>query len=153
MMNDELFISVIAVLVGGLFAWAFRVLPQEKWQIIAALPRVKNEAGVWRGLNLTYYGFFQATSNTLAVMMLLILLGSIGIPAIVSFALAISLFAICWPSSRLIARAVEKKNYTFTIGGALFVGVMITPWVILLMNAMLASRNGNGLPMIPTLAA
>src|SRR5262249_35618987 len=53
----------------------------------------------------------------------------------------------------VIARTVEKKKYTFTIGGALFVGVIVTPWIIQLMNATVSSLFGKKIPMIPALAA
>jgi hypothetical protein len=152
-MSNELFVILLANLFGGSFTWAFRTLPQEKWQIIAAVPQAKEIDGLWRGLNLTYYGFFQATSNSLAAVMMLILLGAIGIPAGETFCLMIAIFAICWPSSRLIASLVEKKSYTFTIGGALFAGAIATPWVIQLMNATIADAFGKRMPVIPTLAA
>jgi hypothetical protein len=152
-MSNELFVILLATLFGASFTWAFRTLPQEKWQIIAAVPQEKETGGLWRGLNFTYYGFFQATSNSLAAVMMLILLGAIGIPAAETFCLMIATFAICWPSSRLIARLVEKKNYTFTIGGALFAGVITTPWIIQLMNFALADSFGKRIPVIPTLAA
>jgi len=148
-MNNELFVILLAVLFGSFFTWAFKSLPREQWQIIAAVPMVKNTTGQWQGLNLTYYGFFQATSNTLGVAMAIVLLGAIGIPAIRTFALAAALFAICWPAARIVARVVEKKKYTFTIGGALFVGVIAGPWIIQSMNATL----GGKMPVIPTLAA
>ncbi|MGH9843128.1 MAG: hypothetical protein ACREEM_30690 [Blastocatellia bacterium] len=104
-MNNELFVLSLALVFGAFFVWAFRALPREQWQIIAAVPRMKTEAGAWQGLNLTWYGFFQATSNTLAVAILLVLLGAIGIPALETFALVTVVFAVCWPASRLIALA------------------------------------------------
>jgi hypothetical protein len=152
-MINELFVILLAALFGASFAWAFRTLPQEQWQIIAAVPTAKETDGLWRGLNLTYYGFFQATSNSLAGVMMLILLGAIGIPAAETFCLMIAIFAICWPSSRLIARLVEKKSYTFTIGGASFAGAVATPWIIQLMNHTIADSFGKRMPVIPTLAA
>jgi hypothetical protein len=152
-MSNELFVIILATLFGASFIWAFRTLPQEKWQIIAAVPQAKETNGLWRGLNLTYYGFFQATSNSLAAVIMLILLGAIGIPAAETFCLMIAIFAICWPSSRLIARLIEKKNHTFTIGGALFTGVITTPWIIQLMNVTIADAFGKRMPVIPTLAA
>jgi hypothetical protein len=152
-MSNELFVILLASLFGASFTWAFRTLPQEKWQIIAAVPQAKETNGLWRGLNLTYYGFFQATSNSLAAVMMLTLLGAIGIPAAETFCLMIAVFAICWPSSRLIARMVEQKSYTFTIGGAMFAGAITSPWTIQLMNITVADTLGKKMPVIPTLAA
>jgi hypothetical protein len=152
-MSNELFVILLASLFGASFTWAFRTLPQEKWQIIAAVPQEKETDGLWRGLNLTYYGFFQATSNSFAAVMMLILLGAIGIPAAEGFCLMIAIFVICWPSSRLIARLVEKKKHTFTIGGAMFAGAITSPWIIQLMNLSIADAFGKRMPVIPTLAA
>jgi hypothetical protein len=151
--SNELFVILLATLFGASFIWAFRTLPQEKWQIIASVPKAKEAEGRWQGLNLTYYGFFQATSNSLAAVMMLILLGAIGIPAAETICLMIAIFVICWPSSRLIARLVEKKNYTFTIGGAMFAGSITAPWIISLLNVTIADAIGKRIPVIPALAA
>jgi hypothetical protein len=77
-MSNELFLALLALTFAAIFAWAFRVLPREHWQILAALPRHKTETGEWQGLNLTFYGFFQATSNTLGIVVLFVLLGGGG---------------------------------------------------------------------------
>ncbi|MBO0720522.1 MAG: prolipoprotein diacylglyceryl transferase [Blastocatellia bacterium] len=152
-MSNELFLILLATLFGASFTWAFKTLPQENWQIIASVPKTKDAEGRWRGLNLTYYGFFQATSSTLGVVMMLILLGAIGVPWWETFILLIAIFAICWPSSRLIARLVEKKQHTFTIGGALFAGTIVAPWIIQLINLGIADAFGKRLPVTPALAA
>ncbi|MGH9937854.1 MAG: prolipoprotein diacylglyceryl transferase, partial [Blastocatellia bacterium] len=134
-MTIELFIISLAITFAVCFVWAFNRLPRERWQMIAAVPTVKGESGDWRGLNLTFYGFFQATANVFAVATVFVLLGAINVPAACVFVLISALFAVCWPSSRWIARAVEKKSYTFTVAGALFVGAIGAPWLIHLMNA------------------
>ncbi len=152
-MSIELFLIILAALFAVLFAWAFRVLPQEQWQIIAAIPLSKTDRGDWHGLNLTYYGFFQATSNALAVAIMFVLLGAVGVNAKAVFALIIILFAVCWPAAKLIARVVEKKKHTFTIGGAIFVGVLIAPWVIELLNRTMSDELGGSIPAIPAMAA
>jgi hypothetical protein len=152
-MTIELFIISLAIIFAVCFAWAFNNLPRERWQIIAAVPTVKSESGAWRGLNLTFYGFFQATANIFAVAMIFVLLGAINVPANCVFVLISALFAVCWPSSRWIAKAVEKKPYTFTVAGAVFVGAVVAPWLIHLINATMSGWLGGGLPVIPTLAA
>jgi hypothetical protein len=148
-MTNGLFLASLAATFGALFLWAFRALPRERWQIIAAVPVVKTGSGAWQGLNLTWYGFFQATSNALAFAILLLLLGAIGVPVLDTFALLGAVFAVCWPASRLIARAVEKKKHTFTVGGAVFVGALVAPWLLHGINAVFNKR----LPVIPALAA
>src|SRR5262249_23684661 len=152
-MTIELFIISLAIALAVCFAWAFNWLPRQRWQMIAAVPTVKSESGDWRGLNLTFYGFFQATANVFAVATVFVLLGAINVPALQVFVLISAIFVICWPSSRWIARAVEKKAYTFTVGGAIFVGVLVTPWLIHLMNATISDWLGERLPIIPAFAA
>ncbi len=152
-MSAELFLGILASLFAGLFTWAFRALPQERWQILAAVPRNKTAAGEWQGLNLTFYGFFQGASNAIAAAMAFALLGAIGVTANAVFALLAITFALCWPASRLIARAVEKKANTFTVGGAVFVGGLTAPWIIKLLDATLAETLGGELPLIPATAA
>jgi hypothetical protein len=152
-MSAELFLVVLATLFAALFAWAFRALPQERWQFLAVMPVGKSSAGEWQGMNLTFYGFFQATSNTLAVVIVFALLGSIGVNANAVLALIAITFALCWPAARLIARVVEKKAYTFTIGGAVFAGALMAPWIIQSLNATQAKALGGDVPVVPALAA
>jgi hypothetical protein len=152
-MSNKLFVILLSIGYAASLIWAFRTLPREKWQIFAAVPRTKDPTGRWQGLNLTYYGLFMATSNTLAAVILIVLLGAIGIPPLKVFMLMAVILGLCWPASRIIARLVEKKNHTFTVGGALFVGVMTTPWIIESINAALGGSDGKRFPAIPTLAA
>ena len=59
-MHNWLFILSKALLLAPLFIWSFRELPDERWQIICAIPVRKMADGSWQGLNLTYYGLFNA---------------------------------------------------------------------------------------------
>src|SRR5262245_53173162 len=152
-MSAELFLIVLAALFAALFAWAFRALPQERWQFLAVMPVGKTAAGEWRGLNLTFYGFFQATSNALAVVIVFTLLGAVGVTATAIFALIAITFALCWPASKLIARVVEKKDHTFTVCGAVFAGGLMAPWIIQSLNAAQARALGGDIPVVPALAA
>jgi hypothetical protein len=152
-MSAELFLVVLAALFAALFAWAFRALPQERWQFLAVMPVGKTAAGEWRGLNLTFYGFFMAMSNALATVIVFALIGAIGVTAKAVFALIAITFALCWPASKLIARAVEKKAYTFTVGGAVFAGALAAPWIIEALNAAQARALGGEIPVVPALAA
>jgi hypothetical protein len=52
-MINELFVILPATLFGASFTWAFRTPPQERWQIIAAVPHAKETDGLSRVLNLT----------------------------------------------------------------------------------------------------
>lgn len=150
-MSSELFLMTLAALFAALFAWAFRTLPREHWQILAAVPQRKNETGEWVGVNLTFYGFFQAASNTLGVAVLFLLLGAVGVAPVATLSLILFVFLLCWPAARIVARVVERKAHTFTIGGALFVGALATPWIIVMLNKSL--HSGNQVPVLPALAA
>src|SRR5262245_41718891 len=152
-MSAELFIIVLAALFAALFAWAFRALPQERWQFLAVMPVGKTSAGEWQGMNFTFYGFFQATSNALAVIILFTLLGAIGVKANAILTLVAITFALCWPFARLIARVVEKKAHTFTVGGAVFAGALLAPWIVKSLNATLARTLGGEIPVVAALAA
>ena len=61
--------------------------------------------------------------------------------------------APCIPATKLIARWVEKKAHAFSIGGAAFVGFMLTPWSLLLLNTLVTRMDGKSYPIMATLAA
>src|SRR5258708_6699110 len=133
-MTPELLVFSLAAALGLLFWWAFRALPAEAWQILAAVPLTKEAGGAWKGLNFTYYGFFNATANTLSVAIIWFLTASIGTPVLGTLAVIVTLLVICLPAAGLIARVVERKRHTFTVGGACFVGILVLPGVIYAAN-------------------
>ena len=55
------FVATVAVGLLALLSWGVRTLPGERWQMLAAVPVAKAPDGSWRGVNLTFYGFFSAT--------------------------------------------------------------------------------------------
>ena len=117
-----------------IFRWAFQTLPDEQWQIIGCLPYRQLTDGRWQGWNLTWYGFFNAAAVVFAVCMFLILIGSLSTPLIAGLSLLTLLLAICLPAAKMIAFLIEKKQNTFTVGGASFIGIIVAPWIILLTN-------------------
>ncbi len=130
-MTLEIFVGLLSLGLAIVLAWAFRVLPREQWQVLAAMPTKKHDDGHWQGLNLTWYGVLNANAYTLAVITVFFLLGSLGIGAVQIFWGTLALLALCMPSSRMLARIVEKKRFSFTIGGASFVGILTLPWMVL----------------------
>jgi hypothetical protein len=152
-MPVEIFILILAFAIALLFSWAFRTLPQEDWQILACLPQRKRPDGMWRGLNLTYYGFFNAVACLAAVALLLIMTGSLNIALIGTLSVVLPVLAVCLPAARLIARLVEKKQHTFSVGGASFTGILIAPWIIGLVNITSGRWLGFQIPIIETMAA
>lgn len=133
-MIDELFIAGLAVVTLLLFRWSFQHLPEEKWQFVASIPQIKKDGNRWQGLNLTYYGFFNAAAYTLACTIVIILTCAAGMPLALTLALVILVLAVCMPGSRLMARIVEKKKHTFSVGGASFLGIMLLPPLLLLLR-------------------
>jgi prolipoprotein diacylglyceryltransferase len=152
-MWDEAFILVL--MVGFLFfaRWAFSALPGEEWQIMASVPLSKKESGEWAGMNLTYYGVFVAVSCVLAVAVFLLLMGAVGCRARISILAVTFVLGSCIPASRVLARLVEKKPHTLTVGGASFFGLLIAPWIIWGIQEASASGINDRALMLPAMAA
>ncbi|OQX25442.1 MAG: prolipoprotein diacylglyceryl transferase [Desulfobacteraceae bacterium IS3] len=146
-MNYELFVLCLAMILAAVFRWAFKALPRENWQIIAAMPKQKLETGEWRGENLTFYGAFTASAYIFAVAMIFILLGAISVPITAIAAIVSLVLIICIPASTIIAKVVEKKAHTFTVGGASFAGIVIAPWIAAIADLTMS------IPVMPVLAA
>ncbi len=151
-MIDMIFVFGLGLVLAGFLIWAFKNLPEERWQMLAVIPTMKNRQDGWRGTNLTYYGFFIATSQLLALLLLLVLLGAMHVSIPGSMAIILIILSVCIPAARLVAIAVEKKRHTFTIGGASCIGILLAPWVVSAMQKLLAD-HGSFLPIIPVLAA
>lgn len=131
-----------------LLRWGGRTLPGEKWQMLASVPLAKNADGSWQGLNLTWYGVFNAISYTLATLTALLLLGSVGVKLGALGFIVVGVLGVCAPASKIIAGLVEGKRNTLSVGAASFVGILIAPWVTLL-----ADRVAGPVPVLPALAA
>ncbi len=151
-MTNIILISGLAAAYLVLLSWACRTLPGEKWQVLATMPKAKNMGGSWDGVNLTYYGFFSATAYAAAAALMVMMLGALGVAPVQTLSLAAPLLLVCIPASSLVARVVEKKPATFTIGGASFVGLIIAPWITLLIGVLTGERSG-GLQVAPVMAA
>lgn len=152
-MNDVLFIVVLSLLSGVLFLWGVKALPGERRQILAAVPVDSHGDGRWSGVNFTWYGLLTANAYVVAVAMVLILLGGVGVPVAGTFATVAALLVFCVPASRVVARLVEKKAHTFTVGGAVFVGMLIAPWVVVMANRSAGAFLGFHVPVMAALAA
>jgi prolipoprotein diacylglyceryltransferase len=145
---------MVAVLLGAYLWWGFRFLPAERWQIVAAVPTARAPHGNgWLGINITWYGLLTANAYLVAVAVLLVLLGSVGVPPLATALLAAAMLCCCVPASRLVARIVEKKAHTFTVGGAVFVGIIITPLLIGLLNRLVGPKLGFQIPVMAAYAA
>ncbi len=78
-------IVFVAALAVGLFALAglgcTHASRRDAGRCWRPCPIAKAADGSWRGLNLTFYGFFSATGTTFGFAIMLLLLASVGIPA------------------------------------------------------------------------
>lgn len=146
-----LFCAVIFLTVY--FWWGFRMLPGERWQIVASVPSSRTDQGNWNGINFTWYGLLSANAYLVSVTVLLVLMGAVGVPPLGTAILAAAMLCCCVPASRLVARVVEKKSHTFTVGGAVFVGILITPFVITLINRIAGVTLAFHIPIMSAYAA
>ncbi len=142
-MIDTAFIATLATLMAALFAWGFKTLPQERWQMIAAVPVAKDRHGEWRGLNLTFYGFFSATGCVFGIGLALLLLASVHVSMLVAVILVAAMLVVCVPASRLVAAIVEKKSNTYTIAGAAFIAAMLLPPLVWLGGKLFAGLGAH----------
>ena len=152
-MADFVFILCLAGLLILLFCWCFKHLPRERWQILGAVPLNKREDGAWQGVNFTYYGLLTANACVLAVILVFVLLGSEGIQTPIIFLVTVMVFFVCMPAARLIARWVEHKPFTSSVGGAFFVGLLLIPWLLLLIQYLAKPWSEIQLPVMTVLAA
>lgn len=158
MLNNLAFVAVLGLLFAVLLRWGFRNLAGEKWQILATLPLHKNDNGQWHGLNITAYGLITACSYVVSLTVVLILLGSLAVPLLYILPIALAILAAVIPASSIVARMVEGKSATFTVGGAAFVGIVLAPWIVTLANEILQllaqpATAAISIPVMPTLAA
>ncbi len=152
-MTQPLFIVLLALPLAGYLFWGITILPGERWQIFAAIPVRKTNGGQWNGVNLTWYGILTANAYAVAAALLFVLLGTVRVPLVGTAVMVSTLLVLCVPASRLVARLVENKAHTFTVGGAVFVGVIVAPWIVLLVNHTVGRVAGFNIPFAATLAA
>lgn len=118
-----------------------KYLPGERWQILATVPMKRVGDCSWHGINLTWYGFILATAVVAASLLFLVLMVSLQIPVWESVVVVLILLAICLPASKQVARIVEKKKHTLTVGGASFIGLLAAPLVLCLANFFCSGRD------------
>lgn len=127
----EVFLAVLMLAGHALIYWASKEMPQERWQFVATIPRRKLEGGLWDGLNLTWYGALTAVAFVFSVAMVMMLAASVKVSLTIVTVAALLLCAISLWASRAVAQWVEGIANTHTIGGALFVVVLLAPLVLL----------------------
>jgi hypothetical protein len=150
---EEWFVAGLGVCLGLFLRWAFKTLPGEGWQILASMPLVRTGPSTWQGVNITYYGLLIALSVVAANAVMLLLMGALHIPLWHILVLQSMVLIICLPCARWIARRVENKQHTFSIGGTAFVGIILSPTLVWLTNKIASPQTSAALPLLPTLAA
>ena len=150
-MESEIFVVILAVLFVCHLWWGFKVLPDERWQIMATIPVRKIDRERWDGVNITYYGVFSANAYLVSVAMMLVFFGAIKVDIKAAFTLALIMLAFCLPMARVIAMIVEKKAHTRTVGGAVFAGTLVAPLAILIVNKIM--EPSTPIPIMPAMAA
>jgi Prolipoprotein diacylglyceryl transferase len=133
-MTNLYFMFLFTALLSAYLYWGIRTLPGERWQILAAVPVRKRNGDWWDGVNLTWYGLLIGNANVVSVAVLFILMGAVGVPLAGTALMVTIMLSCCVPAARLVARVVEKKSDTFTVGGAVFVGVVLAPAIVWLVN-------------------
>ena len=152
-MENYLVIAGIAVVCGGCIWWGNRILPKERWQFFASIPVRKREDDAWEAVNITWYGVILAGAAVFAVALYLVMLGGAGVPVRGGLSLMALLLLVCVPASSLVARIVERKPATLTVGGAAFVGGLLAPFAIVALNRFAGPLLGIHLPPGQALAA
>ena len=152
-MTQFLFMFTLSCFTFLYLYWGFTHLTQERLQFFAAIPHRKQSHGSWRGVNFTWYGLLSANSVLLSAALFMTLASAVGVPSLYALLLLLILLGALFPSARWIAKRVEKKRHTFTIGGAVFAGMLMAPSLIFLLNRVLPWMTGFSYPAIETLSA
>jgi hypothetical protein len=87
------------------------------------------------------------------VGLLIVLFGSLYVPTTVTLGLILGVLLLCLPAAKWVARLVEGKPCTFTVAGAFFVGIFVTPAVLYVFNLALPGMGLRSVPPVPALAA
>lgn len=149
-MLNVVFVLALGTCFALLLVWACKVLPRDGWQIVASVP-LRRHSGHWEAANLTYYGVLTASAAVFASAVFLLLMASIHVEPGAALLAVVAIMLCCVPAASLVARAVERKPHTFTVAGALFVGLLVGPPVVLALNAL--GSDSMQSPLGPTLSA
>jgi len=133
-MTETIFLLTAATFFALAVVLGWRYLPSDRFQVLAAVPVRRDDASHWQGINLTWYGLILASAAVIGLLFVLILVQAAGMAMTPLLILLMLIVGLCVPASRWIARLVEKKWYTFTVGGAFFCGLVVAPLFILVIN-------------------
>ena len=103
-MNEWLFLLGNALLFSLLIALGWRHLPNERFQMLAAVPIRRRDDGRWQGINFTWYGLVLATAAVIAIGFTLVLALAAGMAPAPVLALLLLIVGLCVPAARWTAR-------------------------------------------------
>ncbi|MCA1927018.1 MAG: prolipoprotein diacylglyceryl transferase [Calditerrivibrio sp.] len=152
-MYEFLFLIFLGLILFLLSYFGIKKFPSERFQFLLAIPYKQISDGRWLSLNLTYYGLFNAIAYTLGSLVTTILLLSINIKIIQIFLIMLFTFIICIPSSKYVAYFIEKTKSGFTVGGAVFIGVLISPIAIIVSLYLTGFKDQSTSYIIPILTS
>jgi hypothetical protein len=152
-MSNLLFVFFLGIFFVLYLLWGFKTLPHENRQIMAVVPINKNKDGMWESINFTYYGLLCSNALSISAVLAVILMGSIQIPLALSLMVIGIILLITVPSASIIAKIVEKKSATFTVGGSAFVGMLLAPLAIWVTNETVGSTLQVKAAYLPVMAA
>jgi len=147
-----IFSLILLVVLLFIILFSAKILPEERWQMVATVPFKKNEDGSWVGANLTFYGAISALSYVFSVAVFFFLTSSIGISPLSLGLFIFLLLAVCAPASSMIAGIVEKKKHTFSVAAAFFTGVVVAPFLVMLINFLFSAPKYQ-MPVLAALSA
>ncbi len=150
-MTELIFIGALALIFTAIYTIAFKILPDEKWQVFASIPLRKTGENTWHGVNITFYGLLSSTGHILALSIFIIMMTAAGISSksLIIISICICILGMFIPSAKIMAYLVERKKHTITVGGAVFVMIISAPWIISAVNGIPGlnpdSRTGEGM--------
>ncbi|HEY9161156.1 MAG TPA: prolipoprotein diacylglyceryl transferase family protein [Desulfomonilia bacterium] len=80
-----------------------------------------------------------------------VLLRSLKVPVFSIMIAFASIIVLCLPAAAIVARIIEGKKHTFTVGGASFIGIILAPWIFLAIDSFEPIRFN--VPVMAVLAA
>jgi len=152
-MTKEIFILILTVLSSLILFLGIKYFPEERWQIIASFPVKKDEGNLWKGINITYYGLLIACAQAVALSVFIVLMGSINVSLSNIILFVAIVICLCVPASKILARIIEKKMHTFTVGGASFFGMIVAPLTVIIVNRISAISDDPLTMILPFLSA
>lgn len=139
---NYVFFSATAFFIIIYLRWGFTNLPGEKGQMLAAIPSTRESSGLWAGTNITWYGLLTANSLVFSLALFIVLTAGAGMALAAAGAVCVMILGVALPSSKVVARIVEGKENTFTVGGAAFVTTITAPAAIWAYNSAIGGGIG-----------